>query len=95
MRLHGNTELADILARLALAENEEEEAELGRSELASLIRHASPELLARVLRAAKRDNRFRRCLSAARYYSGLNKDKCDQIDAVLKAPFPAARGPRR
>jgi hypothetical protein len=37
---------------------------------------------------ARRDNRMRRCLSAARYYSGLKKETCDKIDAVLQAPFP-------
>lgn len=95
MPIHDESRLADIMARLAAAGSQEEEEELGRSELASLIFHASPDLLEQVLKAARRNNRLRRCLSAARYYSGLSKDKCDRIDAVLKAPFPAARRPRR
>ncbi len=95
MSIDDESRLADILARLASAESQEEEEELGRNELASFLFHASPDLLDEVLKAARRNNRIRRCLSAARYYSGLGKDKCDRIDEVLQAPFPAARRPRR
>jgi hypothetical protein len=80
-------ELARIVALLADADSHEEEAQIGRSELASLLFHASPQLLDGILKAARRDNRMRRCLAAARYYSGLSQEKCDKIDAVLQAPF--------
>ena len=83
-------ELARILASLAAAESHEQEEEIGRSQLSSLLFHASPQFLDRVLKAARRDNRMRRCLAAARYYSGLSEEKCDKIDAVLQAPFPRA-----
>ena len=95
MSIHDESRLADLMARLASAGCQEEEEELGRSELASILFRASPDVLEQVLTAARRSNRLRRCLSAARYYSGLSKDKCDRIDAVLKAPFPAARRPER
>lgn len=88
--------LESMLAKLASCENHEEEEELGRSELASLLIHARGQLFDSILKRAKRDNRLRRSLSAARYYSGLSDDKCEKIDAVLEAPFPAAiRKPRR
>jgi hypothetical protein len=45
---------------------------LGRDRLASLLLHA-PQVLDEVLKLARRDNRMRRCLSAARYYSGLRR----------------------
>jgi len=89
--MKGETELARILAALALAESHEAETEIGRSELASLLFHASPALLDKVLKMARRDNRVRRCLSAARWYTGLSQEKCERIDAVLQVPFPAAR----
>jgi len=84
------TELELILARLALCESHEQEADLGRSELASWLFHARSPLFDDVLRRTRRDNRLRRCLSAARYYSGLSDEKCRKIDAVLQRPFPAA-----
>jgi hypothetical protein len=90
------TRLEWILAKLACCDSHEEEEELGRSELASLLLHAQAPLLEDMLKRAKRDNRLRRCLSAARCYSGLSREKCKKIDAVLQVPFPAAkRKPKR
>jgi len=83
-------ELAHIVSSLASAVDHDEEAEIGRGPLASLLFHASPQLLDKILKMARRDNRMRRALSAARYYSGLKKEMCDRIDAVLRAPFPGA-----
>lgn len=83
--------LTSFLQRLSCAESHEEEEELGRSELSSIVFSASSDVLTRILTIAKRDDRMRRCLSAARYYSGLSIDKCDRIDAVLLFPFPAAK----
>ena len=57
----------------------------------SLSNEKSPDT---VLKLAKRDNRVRRCLASARYYSGLGADTCDRIDAVLRTPFPAAARPK-
>ena len=70
--------LSDLVSALRHADSEEEEAALGQDRLAY------------VLKLARRDNRMRRCLSAARYYSGLSGATCDRIDAVLRVPFPAA-----
>ena len=92
--MNPETEFESILARLALCETHEQEADLGRSELASLLFHARAPLFDEVLKRARRDNRLRRCLSAARYYSGLSDAKCQKIDAVLQRPFPVA-GRRR
>lgn len=87
--------LADILVRLSLAQGHEEEEEIGRGDPASLIFHAPLELLEQVLVAAKRNDRLRRSLATARYYSGLSQAKCDQIDNFLQAPLPGARRPKR
>ena len=86
-------ELSDIVSALANADGDEEEEAIGRDALASLLFHASPQLVDKVCKMARRDNRMRRCLSAARYYSGLKQATCDKIDTVLQAPFPAARRP--
>lgn len=91
--MNPESELSDIVTALSFAESDEEEEEIGRGSLATLLFHASPQLIDKVLKMARRDNRMRRCLSAARYYSGLKKETCDKIDAVLHAPFPAARRP--
>jgi hypothetical protein len=88
-------ELEYILAKLACCDSHEQEAELGRSELASVLFHAQAPLLDQILKRAKRDNRLRRCLSAARYYSGLSKEKREKIDAILLVPFPAANRNRK
>jgi hypothetical protein len=90
-----DVDLAAILARLAAVDSHEAEEEIGRSELASLLHRASPAVLDGLLKLARRDNRVRRCLSAARYYSGLKAETCVKIDAMLKIPFPGARKPGR
>jgi hypothetical protein len=87
-------ELSDLVSDLRYAGSEDEEAALGRDRLASLLLHHGPQVLDDVLKLARRDNRMRRCLSAARYYSGLSAATCDKIDAVLRAPFPAAARPK-
>lgn len=84
-----------ILAKLALASSHDEQEELGRDELSSLLHQASADLVDKIVKAAKRDDRLRRCLAAARYYSGLSHDTCARIDTVLKTPFAAADGMRR
>ncbi len=81
----------NILARLAAVTSLEEENEIGRTELASVVFHASPEMLERILKEARRNHRLRRALAAARYYSGLSAAKCESIDELLKAPFSRAR----
>lgn len=80
-----------ILARLRAATSQEEEEEIGRIQLSSFLHRASPEAFDAILKQAKRDNRLRRCLAAARYYSGLGQEKCTRIDEVLTVPFPAAK----
>ena len=80
-------------------DDHEAQADIGRSELASLLHQHSREILDEVLKRARRDNRMRRALGGARYYSGLGRkeDVCKRIDEVLKFPFPGAvpRGKRR
>jgi hypothetical protein len=85
--------LKDFLIDLRNARNQKEEASLGNRELPALIRR-SPAALEAILKLARRDNRMRRALSAARYYTGLSEDVCAMIDAVLHSPFPGASGPR-
>ena len=88
-----DVELSDLVSALRNADSEDEETSLGQDRLASLL-HRAPQVLDDVLKLAKRDNRMRRCLSAARYYSGLSAATCEKIDAVLRAPFPAAAKPK-
>ena len=78
-------ELSDLVSALRNVDNEEEEEALGREVLAPLLYHHASKVLDKVLKLARRDNRMRRCLSAARYYSGLNEATCNKIDAVLRA----------
>ena len=85
--------LKDFLIDLRNVRTQQEEASLGNRELPALIRR-SPAALEAILKLAGRDNRMRRALSAARYYTGLSEDFCAKIDAVLHSPFPGASGPR-
>jgi hypothetical protein len=73
----------------------EEQAEIGRGDLASLLHVASPQLVDKIIKLGRRDNRVRRALSAARYYCGLGDSICAKIDSVVTAPFPAANRSRR
>jgi len=82
-------QLEAIQVDLRAADDQEEQEEIGRTQLASLLLHHST-ILDKVIKAAKRDNRMRRCLSAARYYTGQSEQTCAKIDAFLKAPFPMA-----
>lgn len=91
----GRSELDHILTRLSLAETQDEEEEIGRGELASLLSRASPGMLDAILKRAKRDNRVRRALYSARYYSGLSAETCRRIDEIAKNPFPGAGRRRR
>lgn len=87
-------QLDAILLDLRATEDHERQEDIGRSRLAGLLHRSSREVLDHILKLAKRDNRVRRCLAGARYYSGLRPDVCDRIDEVLRHPFPNAR-PRR
>ena len=89
-----DTKLEHLLADLRTADGDEAIAQLGNQTLSSLLLH-HPSLVDKVLKIARRDNRMRNCLSAARYYTGLSAATCAKIDAVLQAPFPAAAQPRR
>ena len=73
----------------------EEQAEIGRGDLASLLHVAPPQLVDKIIKMARRDNRVRNALAASRYYCGLGKTICDKIDSVVSAPFPAALQPKR
>ncbi|MBR1283932.1 hypothetical protein JQ597_17940 [Bradyrhizobium sp. AUGA SZCCT0177] len=87
-------ELDSILIALRGA-SLEEQAEIGRGDLASLLHVASPQLVDKIIKMARRDNRVRCALAASRYYCGLGKTICDKIDSVVSAPFPAALQPKR
>jgi len=84
-------QLDSLMADLRGADDQEAQEELGRSQLAGLLLRHSRDILDPVLKLAKRDNRMRRCLGGARYYSGLNADICVRIDEVLHHPFPGAK----
>ncbi len=95
MTTKSDARLASILARLDLACSHEEVEEIGRGEMSSWLFHAPLPLIDELLKDAKRNNRLRQCVSAARHYSGLSQDKCDRVNALSRAPFPAARGKKR
>lgn len=95
MALAPDPRLEAFLARLALASSHDEQEELGRSELSSLLHRVSAEQLQSIVKQARRDGRLRRALAAARYYSGLSEETCAAIDTVLATPFPAAAANRR
>jgi len=86
---------AYIVSCVATADSDGKVEGIGRGPLASLLHRASFQLLDQILKMAKRNHRISRCLSAARYYSGLKQEACDKIDALLRAPFPGAAGPKR
>ena len=91
--------LAGIMIDLRATDDHEAQANIGRSELSSLLHQHSREILDDVLKLARRDNRMRRALGGARYYSGLESkaEVCRRIDEVLQHPFPGAvpKGKRR
>ncbi len=72
-------ELDSILIALRGA-SLEEQAEIGRGDLASLLHVAPPQLVDKIIKMARRDNRVRNALAASRYYCGLGKSICDKID---------------
>lgn len=78
--------LASILVDLRATDDHDVQEEIGRSQLAGLLMRNSRDILGEVLKLAKRDNRVRRCLSGARYYSGLRGEVCERIDEVLRHP---------
>jgi hypothetical protein len=84
--------LEGIMLDLRATDDHEVQANIGRSELSSLLHQHSREILDDVIKLARRDNRMRRALGGARYYSGLGRkeDVCKRIDEVLKFPFPGA-----
>jgi hypothetical protein len=86
--------LESILIALRGA-NLEEQEEIGRRDLASLLHVAPTPMVDKIVRMARKDNRLRNALAASRYYCGLGKAICDKIDSVVSAPFPAALQPRR
>lgn len=87
-------QLAWLLVDLRGCDSQDAEEALGRSELAGLL-HRAPKLLDKILKLAKRDQKLLRCLSAARYYSGLSADICARIDALTSQPFPKRQPPPR
>jgi len=83
-----------FLVDLRGCDSHEDVEALGRGELVSLL-HRAPKLLDKILNLAKRDHKMLRCLSAARYYSGLGDDMCARIDSVIQQPFPKRQPPPR
>jgi hypothetical protein len=63
--------------------------------LASLLHVAPSQLVDKITKMARKDNRVRNALAASRYYCGLGKSICDKSGSVVSAPFPAALQPKR
>src|SRR3569623_1878504 len=86
-------ELKSFLTDIRLAESDEQVQAIGNDRLSSLLTR-NPSVIAPLLKEMRRNNRVRNAVSAGRYYTGLGDDICERLDAVLRAPFPGASGPR-
>ena len=84
-------ELKSFLTDIRLAERDEQVLAIDR--LSSLLTR-NPSVIDALLKEMRRNNRVRNAVSAGRYYTGLSEDICERLDAVLRAPFPGASGPR-
>jgi len=86
-------ELKSFLTAVRLAETDEEVQAIGNDRLYSLLTRY-PSVIDPLLKEVRRNNRVRNAVAAGRYYTGLGKEICERLDAVLRAPFPGASGPR-
>jgi len=63
-----------------------QEAYLAAGALEHLAKRHGPVVIDRVLEAARRDPKFRRCLSGVWGHSGMDKSVRARIDALLAPP---------
>jgi uncharacterized protein DUF6869 len=86
--------LAFVFAALEHAETAAQEAYLAAGALEQLLRRHGALVIDRVLDAARRDPKFRRCLSGVWGHSGMDKSVRARIDEIL-APPKVPRQPQR
>jgi hypothetical protein len=78
--------LAFVFVALEHAETATQEAYLAAGALEQLLRRHGALVIDRVLSAAKRDPKFRRCLSGVWGHSGMDKSVRARIDEILAPP---------
>jgi hypothetical protein len=86
--------LAFVFVALEHAETAKQEAYLAAGALEHLLKRHGALVIDRVLGAAKRDPKFRRCLAGVWGHSGMDKSVRARIDEIL-APPKILQKPRR
>jgi hypothetical protein len=87
--------LAFVFVALEHAVTAKQEAYLAAGALEHLVKRHGPLVIDRVLDAAKRDPKFRRCLAGVWGHSGMDKSVRARIDEILAAPKIRQKPPRK
>jgi len=87
--------LAFVFVALEHAVTAKQEAYLAAGALEQLLKRHGPLVIDRVLDAARRDPKFRRCLSGVWGHSGMDKSVRARIDEILAPPKIAQKPPRK
>jgi hypothetical protein len=87
--------LAFVFVALELAVTERQEAYLAAGALEHLLKRHGALVLDRVLGAARRDPKVRRCLAGVWGHSGMDKSVRARIDEILAPPKILQKPPRK
>jgi hypothetical protein len=87
--------LAFVLVALEHAVTAKQEAYLAAGALEHLVKRHGVLVIDRVLGAAKRDPKFRRCLAGVWGHSGMDKSVRARIDEILAPPKIPRQPPRK
>jgi hypothetical protein len=87
--------LAFVFVALEHAGTPKQEAYLAAGALEHLLKRHGALVIDRVLGAAKRDPKFRRCLAGVWGHSGMDKSVRAQIDEILAPPRILHKPPRK
>jgi hypothetical protein len=87
--------LAFVFVALEHAVTAKQEAYLAAGALEQLLKRHGALVIDRVLGAAKRDPKLRRCLAGVWGHSGMDKSVRAQIDEILAPPKIPGRPPRK
>jgi hypothetical protein len=87
--------LAFVLVALEHAVTAKQEAYLAAGALEHLLKRHGALVIDRVLAAARRDPKFRRCLAGVWGHSGMDKSVRARIDEILAPPKILRKPPRK
>jgi hypothetical protein len=87
--------LAFIFVAMELAVTAKQEAYLAAGALEHLLKRHGVLVIDRVLAAARRDPKFRRCLAGVWGHSGMDKSVRARIDEILAPPKALRKPPRK